>query len=189
MRRRISHPKPTTEKQTPLGFLEGGKSSTVHSLLANRHATTAHKTFSTAQQNIPSCSASPWTKKLSYLITSSLASSKSGSLPQSYALKKNPCGLVILFYTNNSFSSYKDTDLWPFRVGKREGRKGSKRQQNLKLWFWGHKKTFYKVVAAVCFWTHWNKCHSVTAGFKSEKVKWCFQREIIIKIFENSLFV
>lgn len=44
-RRVISHPKTTTEIQTPLGFLEGGKSSTVHSLLANPHVTTAHKTF------------------------------------------------------------------------------------------------------------------------------------------------
>lgn len=184
-RRVISHPKTTTEIQTPLGFLEGGKSSTVHSLLANPHVTTAHKTFFTAQQNIASCSASPWTQKLPYLITSSLATSKSGGFFPKPCLKKNPCGLVIFFYTNDNFSSYKDTKLWPFRVGKGEGRIGSKRWQNLKLWFWGHKKTFYKVVVAVCFWTHWNKWHSWFQNWKSQ-MKFS-KREIQIKIFENSL--
>ena len=82
VRRLTAHLKTTTEIQTPLGFLEGGKSSTVHSLLANPHATAAHRTFSTVQQNIPSCSASPWTEKLSCLITFSLATSKGGSFPK-----------------------------------------------------------------------------------------------------------
>lgn len=102
-------------------------------------------------------------------------------------LKKKPCGLVIFFYTNNNFSSYKDTKLWPFRVGKGEGKIGSKRRQNLKLWFWGNKKTFYKVVVAVCFWTHWNKWHRWFQNWKSQ-VKFS-KREIQIKIFENSLLL
>lgn len=100
-------------------------------------------------------------------------------------LKKNQtCRLVILFHTNTASLAIKTPSCG--HSGWKKGRIGSKRQQNLKL-LGGHTKTFYKVVAAVCFWTHWNKWHSWFQKWKNE-INFS-KREILIKISENSLFL
>lgn len=66
--------------------------------------------FSTAQQNIPSCPASPWAQNLSCYLSCNfpvLKLSPKLCLNQKNPKKTNTQRLVIFFYTNSSFSTKK----------------------------------------------------------------------------------
>lgn len=102
-----------------MAFLEGGRRSTVLSSLANPHTTTAHETCSTALKKLLSSSSfSHWILKLSYLMASSLTTSKSTTFPKAVSLKNAE---DLWFYTKK-ISSYTDAELWPFSAGSREGK-------------------------------------------------------------------
>lgn len=158
VRRVKLHPKTTTETRAPFTV----------------------RLFSSAQQNIPSCLASPWAQNLPYLVTSLFLKFSPKLCLHQKRRKQTPKDLW--FFSTPTTASLTIKKLSSGHSGWKEGR-GEEGSRHSRIWSCGAeitRKTFYKVVAAVCFWTHRSKWHS---RFQKSKRQVRFSKtEILIKI-------